>query len=66
MVATKPQLSDALETMVVGHHLGDKMTVIVDDGHLSRMIVIQVLSYLSLKNEVIVIELLHNFVVCPF
>ena len=46
--------------MVGSHHLGNQMTVIVDDGHLSRMIVIQVLSHLGLQNEVIVIKLLHK------
>ena len=62
MVAAKPQLGDRLETVVVGHHLGDEVTVIVDDGHLCRMIVIQVLCRLGLQNKVIVIKLLHKFV----
>ena len=61
VVTAEPQLCDALETMVVGHHFGDQMTVIIDDGHLSRMVVIQVLSRLGLQNEVIIIELLHNY-----
>ena len=61
VVTTEPELCDALETMIVGHHLGDQVTVIVDNRHLSRVVVIQVLSRLGLENEVIIIELLHNF-----
>jgi hypothetical protein len=60
VVATQPQLGDALETMVVGHHLGNQVTVVVDDGHLSRMIVVQVLGDFSLQHKVLVVELLHN------
>lgn len=47
--------------MVVGYHLGDKMTVIVDNGHLSRMIVEQILRHLGVEQEILVIELFHCF-----
>ena len=59
VVTTQPQLCDALKLMIVGHHLWNQVTVIVDNRHLSRMVVIQVLGYLSLQNEVLVIELFH-------
>ena len=62
VVATQPQLSNTLKLVVFGHHLRNQMTMIVDNGHLSRMIVIQVLCHLGLQNEVIIIELLHKTV----
>ena len=62
VVATQPQLGDRLKAVVVGHHLRDKVTMIVDNGHLGRMIVIEVLSQRGLENEVIIIEFLHTFV----
>ena len=60
VVATQPQLGDTLEAVVVGHHLRIQVTVIVNDGHLSRMVVKQVLCYLVVEHEVLVIEWLHN------
>jgi hypothetical protein len=50
--------------MILGHHFRKQMAMVVDNGHLSRMVVIQVLSHLGLKNKVIVVELLHNLIVC--
>ena len=61
MVATQPQLSNALELMVLGHHLGNQVAVVVYDGHLGRMVVIQVLGNLCLQHEVSVVELFHLF-----
>ena len=37
------------------------MTVIVDNGHLSRMIVEQILRHLGVEQEILVIELFHCF-----
>jgi hypothetical protein len=64
MVTAKPQLGDALETMIIGNHLWNKMTMIINDRHLGSVIVVQVLSHLGLENEVIVIKLFHNVVIC--
>ena len=36
------------------------MTVIVDDGHLSRMIVVQILGKLGLQDEILVVECFHK------
>ena len=62
VVATQPQLSNTLKLVVFGHHLRNQMTMIVDNGHFSRMIVIQVLCHLGLQNKVLIIELLHKTV----
>jgi hypothetical protein len=43
------------------------VTVIVDDGHLGRMVVEQVLCNLVVEHEVLVIELLHSLIdICCF
>ena len=60
VVATQPQLGDALETMVVSYHFGNQVTVIVNDGHLSRMVVEKILCYFVIQHKVLVIELLHK------
>ena len=60
MVATQPQFCDALEFVVVGHHLRYQMAVVVDNGHFSRMVMEKVLCNLGVEQEVLVIELFHN------
>ena len=59
VVSTKPKLCNALELMVVGNHFWNKMTVIVDDWHFSRMIVEKILRSSCIKQEVFVHKLLH-------
>ena len=61
VVTTQPKFGDTLETMVVGYHLRDQVTVIVDNRHLSRMVVIQILSHLGLQDEILVIESFHKY-----
>ena len=60
VVTTQPQLCDALKLMVVSNHLRNQVTVIVNDRHLSRMVVIQVLCYLIVEHEVFVVKLLNH------
>jgi hypothetical protein len=48
--------------MVVGHHLGNQVTMVVDDRHLGSMIVVQILSHLGLQNKVLVVELFHDVI----
>ena len=43
MVASKPQLSNALELVVLSNHFRNKVTMIIDDRHFSRMIVEKIL-----------------------
>ena len=62
VIATQPQLGNTLKLVILGHHLWNQMTMIVDNRHFSRMIVKQVLCHLGLQNKVFIIELLHNFV----
>ena len=64
VVAAQPKFGNALEAMVVSHHFGNKMTMVIDDGHLSRMIVVQVLSYLSLQHEIFVVKCFHFVCIC--
>jgi hypothetical protein len=52
--------------MILSDHLGNEVAMVVDDGHLSRMVVIQVLGNLSLQHEVLVVELFHECVVLKF
>ena len=60
MVATEPQFRNRLEMVVVGHHLGHQVTMVIDDRQLGRMFVVQILGQFGLQNEVLVIELLHK------
>ena len=60
VVAAKPQLGDRLETMIVGHHFRNEVTMIVNDWHLGSMLMIKLLRNLGFENEIIVVKLLHN------
>ena len=60
VVAHEPDLCDGFETFVLGNHLRNKVAVIIDNRHFSRMIVIQLLCGLCLQQEIFVHERLHN------
>ena len=45
-------IRDRFKLVVVSYHLRDKVTVIVDDRHFSRMLVIQLLRSFCLQQEV--------------
>ena len=40
VVSAEPYLGQRFELVVIGHHLGNQVAVIVDDGHFSRVVVI--------------------------
>jgi hypothetical protein len=46
--------------MVAGNHFGNQVTVVVNDGHFSRMIVEKILRGFGIQQEVFVHELFHN------
>ena len=60
MIASQPQFSDASKLMVFGYHLRHQMTMIVDDGHLGRVIVKQILRGRGLQQEVFVHKCFHS------
>ena len=59
MVAHKPYLSDRLKLLVLGYHLWDEVTVIVDDWHFLRMIVVEIFRCLGFEQEIWIIKLFH-------
>ena len=61
VVATKPKLCDALKLVVVSNHLRNQMAMVIDDRHLSRMIVKQILCSLCIQQEVFIHKLFHVF-----
>ena len=63
VVTTEPKLCNALELVIISNHLRDEVAVIIDDWHLSRMIVEKVLRSLCVKQEVFIHKLLHNCIV---
>ena len=60
VVAHEPDLCDGFKTLVLGNHLRNKVAVIIDNRHLCRMIVIQLLCGLGLQQEIFVHECFHN------
>ena len=60
VVAHEPDLCDGFETFVLGNHLRNKVAVIIDNRHFSRMIVIQFLCGLCLQQEIFVHESFHK------
>ena len=60
VVTAQPKLCDALELMIIGNHLRDEVTVIVDDRHFRRMIVIQILRSFGVEQEVFIHKMFHN------
>ena len=61
VVATQPKFCDALETVVISYHLWYQMTMIIDNRHLCRIVVIQILSNLGLQDEILVVESFHKY-----
>ena len=66
VVATEPDFGQRTELIVVSHHLWNEVTMIVDDRHFSRMLVVKALRRFGLEQEVIVKELLHNIVLLVY
>ena len=63
VVTTEPEFCNALELVIIRNHLRDEVAVIIDDWHLSRMIVEKILRCLGVKQEVFIHKLLHNCIV---
>ena len=63
VVTAQPDFSQWFKLVVVSYHLRNEMTVIVDDRHFSRMLVIQLLRSFCLQQEVFVHEVLHYYCV---
>ena len=59
MVASEPYLGDGIEMLVLCYLLRDEVTVVVDDGHLRCVFVIELLRRLGLEQKVFVHEFLH-------
>ena len=60
VVAFEPHFGEVFEDVVVGHILGDEVAVLVDDGHLGCVFVIEPLGGFGLQQEVVVIESFHT------
>ena len=60
MITSQPQLRDATELMIIGNHLRNQMTMIVDNRHFSRMIVIEFLRGGRLQEEILIHKLFHK------
>ncbi len=59
VIAHEPDLCDRLETLVFGYHLGNEVTVIIDDRHFSRMLVVKLLCSFGLQQEVLIQKCFH-------
>ena len=59
VITTEPYLRDGAETLVLGDLLRNEMTVIIDDGHLGSMLVIEFLCSFCLQQKVLIHELFH-------
>ena len=62
VVTSQPNLSQRLKLVIFCHHLGNQVTVIVDNRHLRRMLVVQPLCCFCLQQEVPVHKVLHLLV----
>ena len=60
VVTTEPEFCNTLELVIISYHLWDEVAVIIDDRHLSRMIVKEVLRSLCVEQEIFIHELFHN------
>ena len=60
VVASEPDFGQRTELVVVGHHLGDEVAVVVDNRHLGRMFVVERLCSFGLQQEVFIHKFLHN------
>ena len=59
VVTAQPQLGDAAELVVLGHHLGDEVTVVVDDGELLCVLMVEHLCGFGFQQEILVHECFH-------
>ena len=59
VVAAQPDLGDGFKTLVFSHLLRNQVAVIVNDRHLGRMFVIQLLCRFALQQEVLVHKRFH-------
>ena len=60
VVAAQPDFGQRAELVVVGHHLGDEVAVVVDNRHLGRMFVVELLRSFGLQQEVFIHKVFHN------
>ena len=60
MVSTQPQFRNTAKTMIVCHHFGNQMTMIINDWHFCRMIVKKFLRGYRLQQEILIHKLFHN------
>ena len=61
VVTIEPYLGKVTETVVRSHILRIEVTVVVDNGHLRRMVVIQTLGRRALQQEIGVVKLFHSY-----
>ena len=59
VVAHQPNLCNRVETFVLGHHLRNQVAVIIDNRHLRRVLVVELLRCISLQEEIFVHECFH-------
>jgi hypothetical protein len=59
MITMEPDFRDIVENPVLGNILGGKVTMIIDDGHISRIIVKQALCCWCLKEKILVKKIFH-------
>ena len=60
VIAIEPYLRKRAETVIRGYILGIEMAVVIDNGHLRRMVVIEALGRRALQQEIRVVKLFHN------
>ncbi|GFI66690.1 hypothetical protein IMSAG192_00211 [Muribaculaceae bacterium] len=64
VVSAKPYLGNRTEFMVIGHHLGYQMAVIVDNRHSGRMFMVKFLGRGGLEKKILIHERFHNICFC--
>ena len=63
VVTTEPKFCNTLKLVIISYHLWNKVAVIVNNWHFSRMIVEKILRSLSVEQEIFIHKLLHNCIV---
>ena len=61
VVAIEPYLRKRAETVIRGHILGIEVAMVVDNGHLRCVIVIEALGRRALQQKIGVVKLFHGF-----
>lgn len=59
VIAAEPHFRNGAESFVLGNLLRNEVTVIIDDGHLCSMLVIEFLCSFCLQQKVLIHELFH-------